>query len=190
MHVKKSSTLPEDMNDHGPLQEEDHTDWAGAWNTREHRLSQIEGQSFSRIRQTTGHQRNLTEQVSRPSLHQPRLRSNTSTNGLHDGRPQLKIDTDGRDRRPASMSLHARNESSSRLAQNLKSKASRLLRRQGSHGNLTSLQTFEYPEEDQTTSQQPTSQQPSPPLSSPKKAPRKLQRSPNSQGKATSTSPR
>ena len=106
---------------------------------------------ISTISQRTNHQRTMTERIERPPQIPPRLRSHTSTgndlNGL--GRPSLSVETDSRafDRRPASMSLHARGERSSSLTKQLKTKASRFLRRQASHGNLTSLQTIDWSEE-------------------------------------------
>ena len=184
MPVRTREVSLGDMMDHGASQEEAYMDWSLSPVAGQERMSQIDEQSTSTFRRPASHHRNMTESLSRPLIPQPRLRSNTSTNDLPATRPLLKIETDGQERRPMSMSLHARTDSSSSLTQNLKSKASRLLRRQGSHGNLTSLHTIENTEEERDEAGASSSTS-----TSPKRAPRKLQRSPVSAGKLAHPGP-
>ena len=117
-------------------------------------LSQLGARPYSAMGQTGHHQRTVTEDLRRPkhSPMQSRGRSNTAT--LNDFPSQIRapyvIDqTSGMpsDRRSASISLHSRNERSESFSRTLRTKASRLLRRQENDENLTSLRTVDWSEE-------------------------------------------
>ena len=138
------------MGNHDWPQEEEHNRWRTSTSKVGQRTSSsFEARPLSSMRQATNHQRTMTESVQRPLQPSVRLRSHTA-NGLNTlGRPLLSLDTEVRnyESRPQSVNYHGRTESSSSLKRTLKSKASRLLRRQTSHGNLTSLQPIDWSEE-------------------------------------------
>ncbi|KAK0512648.1 hypothetical protein JMJ35_004665 [Cladonia borealis] len=104
----------------------------------------------------TLHQRALTEDVRRPHLLQKRSRSNTSIASLtpltpREGSslsPAISIDrstsNSSSDRRSVSGSIHARNSSTDSFGKTLMAKGSRLLRRQNSKQELTSLHTLDW----------------------------------------------
>ena len=104
----------------------------------------------------TLHQRALTEDVRRPHHLKKRSRSNTSTGSLAtltspEGSslsPAISIDrstsNSSSDRRSVSGSIHARNSSTDSFGKTLMAKGSRLLRRQNSKQELTSLHTLDW----------------------------------------------
>lgn len=104
----------------------------------------------------TLHHRALTEDVRRPHLLQKRSRSNTSIASLvpltpPEGSslsPSISIDrstsNSSSDRRSVSGSIHARNSSTDSFGKTLMAKGSRLLRRQNSKQELTSLHTLDW----------------------------------------------
>lgn len=99
------------------------------------------------------HHRALTEDVLRPNVLQKRSRSNTSVGSLtpYEGgalSPAISIDrsTSGSsaDRRSVSGSVHTRASSADSFGKTLMAKGSRLLKRQNSKQDLTSLQTLDW----------------------------------------------
>ena len=112
-------------------------------------MSQLGERPASAMRTTPSHLRNVTEDLRRPSPQSVRGRSNTTTcNDVSSAaRPLLlQSESEGYDRRSGAFSTYSRTERSASIGRTLKSKASRLLRRQESNGSL-SLRTIDWSEE-------------------------------------------
>ena len=119
---------------------------------RKSKMYQLGERPHSAMRQASSHQRTMTEHLRRPSPMQARGRSNTLTSDYipPDTSPPFSFhETAGMpyDRRSTAMSVHSRNERSGSFSKSLKTKASRLLRRQESNTNLTSLRVVDWSEE-------------------------------------------
>ena len=106
----------------------------------------------STVKQTPNHHRTITDHVNKPSMLQPRGRSNTTgMNHLPPGSNGTYIPkgTEGVqvDRPSIAMNVHLRNDRSGGFSKSLKTRASKLLRRQESSSNLTSLGGVDWSEE-------------------------------------------
>ena len=165
-------------------QEEDGSDtWGDDWQNASYDdlPSPTERPQFT-IRQPTNHQRTMTENIPRPSSIQspPRRRSNTVSPNerIALSRPTLTIETGRKpyDRRSTSLGFHGRPERSGSFTQTLKTRASRFLRRQDSHGNLTSLKPIDWSDELDESPWQTESR-------SPKREAKRLQRMSRLEGK-------
>ena len=128
------------------------------WRVADHyNIQQLAKRPFYTMLQPTSHHRSLTEDTRRPSLPQLRSRSNSSSafRTLYEGTrpspaPPLDQFTPGLsvDRRSfSSGSIHKRVGSSDSFGKSLMAKGSRLLRRQNSKHDLTSLKTLEWLED-------------------------------------------
>ena len=129
------------------------------WRVTDHQnIQQLGRRAFTPMltptSQPTLHHRDLTEDVRRPNVLQKRSRSNTSIASLgipYEGgslSPAISIDrsTSGSpaDRRSVSGSVHTRASSADSFGKSLMAKGSRLLRRQNSKQDLTSLHTLDW----------------------------------------------
>ena len=112
-------------------------------------MSQLGERPPSAMRTAPSHLRTVTEDLRRPPLQSIRGRSNTTTdNDIVSGPrpPLIQTGSEGYDRRSAALSTYSRAERSASIGRTLKSKASRLLRRQESNGNFF-LRTVDWSEE-------------------------------------------
>lgn len=143
------------------------------WRVTDHyNIQELGKHPFHTMLQPSLHHRSLTEDARRPPLPQPRSRSSSSI-ALHTlyekRRPSHTPSFDQSpvknwaDRRPSSSgSVHKRVGSSDNFGKTLMAKGSRLLRRQNSKHDLTSLETLEWLEDvKQETANRPASK-PSP----------------------------
>ena len=149
IHLNKRMVYPP-----WPTEEEGNASWEEDWHGTDYKQPTSPKDGIpSTGRQPTNHLRTMTESIERPTsiLPEPRRRSSTATSSEIKalGRPSLTIETGRRpyDRRSTSLGFHARNERSGSFTKTLKSKASRFLRRQDSHGNLTSLKPIDWSDE-------------------------------------------
>ncbi len=128
------------------------------WRVADHyNIQRLGKQPFYTMLQPTLHHRSLTEDTRRPSRPQPRSKSNSSAalHTLHEGSRPLPAPSFDRsapgisaDRRSLSSgSIHRRGGSSDSFGKALMARGSRLLRRQNSKHDLTSLKTLEWLEE-------------------------------------------
>ena len=122
----------------------------GQENERES-MSQLSKRPYSAMPQQAHHQRTMTEEVRRPrpAPIPSHVRSNTAESNdfpLSFRAPlgTREAESSPYDRCSTSISLHSRNERPGSLGRTLKSKASKLLGRQGNDGNLTSLGTVNW----------------------------------------------
>lgn len=125
------------------------------WRVIDHyNIQQLGKRPFTSMVQPTSHQRSLTEETRRPSLLQFRSRSNSSAPSLtareepkQSSTPSFDRSTprSSPDRRSISRgSIHARVGSVDGFGKILMAKGSKLLRRQNSKHDLTSLQTLDW----------------------------------------------
>lgn len=128
------------------------------WRVTDHyNIQQLGKRPFTTMLQPTLHHRSLTEDTRRPSLPQIRSRSNTSiaSQAVPEARRPLRAPSvdhftprSSIDRRSFSgESIHKRGGSSDSFGKALMAKGSRLLRRQNSKHDLTSLHTLDWLED-------------------------------------------
>ena len=134
----------------GRLRRDDDEDWGCIGDGEGHgRMSQLGERPQSAMRTTPSHLRNVTEDLRRPPPQSVRGRSNTTTDSDVSSGPRpplIQTESEGYDRRSAAFSTYSRTERSASIGRTLRSKASRLLRRQESTGNY-SLRTIDWSEE-------------------------------------------
>ncbi|MDI1491602.1 MAG: hypothetical protein OHK93_002811 [Ramalina farinacea] len=134
----------------GRLRRDDDKDWGCIGDGEGHgRMSQLGERPHSAMRTAPSHLRNVTEDLRRPPPQSLRGRSNTTTDSDVSSGPRpplIQTESEGYDRRSAAFSTYSRTERSASIGRTLRSKASRLLRRQESNGNY-SLRTIDWSEE-------------------------------------------
>ena len=133
--------------------EERERDWRVA---DHHNIQQLGRRPFTTMLQPTLHHRSLTEDKRRPSLLQLRSRSNSSS-ASHSFAEGVKLSPapsfdrytprTSIERQSSVGSVHKRGGSSESFSKSLMAKGSRLLRRQNSKSDLTSLHTLEWLED-------------------------------------------
>ena len=137
----------------GRLKEHEGDDAGSSWQDEgKSKIYQLGERPHSAMTQTSSHQRTMTEHLRRPPPTPARGRSNTMTSNYvppNTTPPSSFQAASGMryDRRSTAMSVHSRSERSGSLSKSLKTKASKLLRRQDSNTNLTSLRVVDWSEE-------------------------------------------